>query len=181
MGADKATLMIAGKPLWERQIETLRSMKPNRVLISARTRPAWTPDDIEVVLDEPPSQGPLSGLVAALKTIKTTHLLALAIDLPKMTSTHLFELWNFAAPGVGVMPRSGVYFEPLCAIYPASAELCAAPSLASGQLSLQSLAHGLMQQASIRIFSIAAANKSLYTNINSPEDLTSDSLEAIPR
>src|SRR5437867_2135004 len=82
MGADKAMLEIGGEPLWARQLRRLRELQPERILISARSKPAWCPAEIETVLDEPPSRGPLSGLAAALKIIQTTHLLALAIDLP---------------------------------------------------------------------------------------------------
>src|ERR1035437_8196093 len=113
MGTDKATMMIAGKSLWMRQLQTLRSMIPDNLLISARTRPAWTPYDIEVVLDEPPSQGPLIGLVAALKVIKTTHLLALAIDLPEMTTEHLQRLWQLASENAGIMPNYGRFYEQI--------------------------------------------------------------------
>ncbi|MDE3099592.1 MAG: NTP transferase domain-containing protein [Verrucomicrobiota bacterium] len=48
------------------------------------------------MLDEPPSRGPLSGPAAALKYGRTTHVLALAVDLPRMTSAHLKRLWSLA-------------------------------------------------------------------------------------
>ena len=78
LGADKATLLWEGEPLWSRQLRTLRELAPEKILISARTKPAWCPPEIETVLDEPPARGPLSGIVAALKKMETTHLLALA-------------------------------------------------------------------------------------------------------
>jgi len=84
MGADKATLEIAGEPLWRKQIKLLRELQPQSLCISARERPAWCPLEIEAVLDDPPSRGPLSGLAAALRRLRTSHLLALAIDLPRM-------------------------------------------------------------------------------------------------
>src|SRR5436190_20139911 len=86
MGADKALLGIDGAPLWAWQLQKLRSLSPKKILVSARTRPSWCPADIEVVLDRPPSCGPLSGLSAMLETVQTSHLLVLAIDLPQMTS-----------------------------------------------------------------------------------------------
>src|SRR5438552_6491344 len=84
MGVDKATLRIAGEFLWERQLKVLRELKADALWISARTKPAWCPKEIEVVLDDPPSRGPLSGLSAVLNKMQTTHALALAIDLPRM-------------------------------------------------------------------------------------------------
>src|ERR1041385_7334198 len=126
MGTDKATLNFNGQPLWSRQLGVLRELEPKKVLISGRARPAWLPADIEVVLDESPSRGPLSGLAAALKTARTTHLLALAVDLPRMTSAHLAEIWKFAKPDCGVIPVNGDHLETLCAIYSVTGSVIAA-------------------------------------------------------
>lgn len=82
-----------------RQLNTLRNLCPDKLLISARVQQTWTPANIEAMLDEPPSQGPLCGLTASLRHMRTTHLLSLAIDLPEMTSGHLLELWQRAHPG----------------------------------------------------------------------------------
>ncbi len=171
MGADKSTLMVAGRSLWSRQLETLRSIHPDKLLISARVRPVWAPNDIEIILDEPPSMGPLSGLVAALKCMKTTHLLALAIDLPRMTSDHLVKLIQLASQEKGVIPRCGQFYEPLCAIYPASALPIAESSLAVSRLSLQSLVKTLMEQDNAHIYSVLEIENVLYSNLNSPQDL----------
>jgi hypothetical protein len=40
-----------------RQLEALRSLCPDELLISARVRPVWAPAEIEVVPDMPPSRG----------------------------------------------------------------------------------------------------------------------------
>ena len=116
MGADKATLIFEGEPLWSRQLGTLRELSPEKILISARTKPSWCPPEIETVLDEPPSRGPLSGLAGALKKITTTHLLVLAVDMPWMTSAHLRWLQSRSVHGVGVMPVLRGHCEPLSAI-----------------------------------------------------------------
>jgi molybdopterin-guanine dinucleotide biosynthesis protein A len=171
MGADKATLQIAGAALWSRQLATLRSLSPDALLISARARPAWTPDSIEVALDAPPAQGPLSGLISSLKSVKTTHLLALAIDLPDMTACHLLRLWQLASPDAGVFPQRGEFYEPLCAIYPVCAISSASQMLAAGQRSLQGLVKHLRQQSMAHIYSVTNEEEVLYRNLNHPEDL----------
>lgn len=171
MGVDKATLPVADRPLWLRQLETLRELRPDLLLISARSRPSWAPADIEVVLDESPSRGPLSGLAAALGKMQTTHLLALAIDLPEMTAGHLLKLWSQASPEVGVFPKWGDHYEPLAAIYPASAKLIAERALAAGRLSLQSLIENILERKHGCIHPIEEQDRRLYRNINSPDDL----------
>jgi molybdopterin-guanine dinucleotide biosynthesis protein A len=140
-------------------------------MISARFRPSWTPADVEVVLDEPPSQGPLSGLCAALRHSQTTHLLALAIDLPEMTAEHLMELWQLAWPEVGVIPQCDQLYEPLAAIYPATAVSTAEHALAAGQLSMQSLIENLLELNNVCVYPIREADRHFYRNVNSREDL----------
>src|SRR5260370_25435542 len=74
MGSDKATLLFAGEPLWARQFRTLRELQPEALWLSARVPPAWRPPEIEIVPDEPPSRAPLSGIAAALRRLRTSHL-----------------------------------------------------------------------------------------------------------
>lgn len=106
--------------------------------------------EIEVVLDEPPSRGPLSGLAAALNKIQTTHLLSLAVDLPRMTSTYLKELWACTQPGKGVIPQNGKFLESLCAIYPAERVTVAQAALSDKDVSLRRFVSILSAQRQIR-------------------------------
>jgi molybdopterin-guanine dinucleotide biosynthesis protein A len=171
MGEDKAGLLFAGDPLWSRQLRLLRELRPDALWISARSRPAWCPPDIKVVLDAPPSRGPLSGLSAALSRLQTTHLLALAVDLPQMTAEHLRKLWSLAKPGCGVLPLAGEFFEPLCAIYPAAAASAAKAALASDDVSLQSLAQTLVRKNRAQVHPLSEADRLVYLNVNTPGDL----------
>lgn len=171
MGTDKATLMIGGEPLWVRQLNLLRSLKPDEILLSVRSRPAWCPDGVEVVPDEPPSLGPLSGLVTVLERTRTTHLLMLAIDLPEMTAEHLQRLWQLALLHVSVIPRSEQHYEPLAAIYAGNAKPVAVQLLKQGRLSLQLLAEELLRTKRASIYHVSESERKLYRNVNSPEDL----------
>lgn len=166
MGTDKATLMIGGQWLWNRQLGILRELAPDAIWISARARPSWCPEGIEVILDEAPSRGPLSGITAALGRLQTSHLLALAIDMPQMTAEHIRTLWSGAEAGRGVMPVNENWFEPLCAIYPAEASEVARDALTQGKLSLQNLAHNLSQGNRMTRYEIPEAEKNLYLNLN---------------
>jgi molybdopterin-guanine dinucleotide biosynthesis protein A len=172
MGAGKATLVLNGEPLWSRQLGVLRELKPEKISISARTKPAWCPPEIEVVLDEPPSRGPLSGLAAALKKMQTTHLLALAVDLPRMNAAHLCKLWKLARPNCGVLPSIDGELEPLCAIYPRGEVAAAAEKALSGpDFSLRSFAAALVNQGRLVILPLADAEKDCHLNVNTPEEL----------
>src|SRR5215813_4724950 len=117
MGVDKATFLFRGKPLWQIQLETLRSLRPAEIFVSARTDPLWRPADVQFIADIPPSFGPLSGLAASLAKIHTAHLLALA------TTPRPGSIVSQIGPGRGVVARIENRAEPLAAVYPLEAEI----------------------------------------------------------
>ncbi len=121
MGRDKAAIIFHGQPLWQRQFELLRGLRPEKIFASVRKEPSWLPRDAELLLDGPPSRGPLSGLTRALERMQTSHLVVLAVDMPFMTSEQMGTLWDLATLGCGVLPMIGDRAEPLAAIYPREA------------------------------------------------------------
>ena len=172
MGTDKATLLVDGEPLWSRQIRLLRELKPQAVWVSARASPSWLPPDIRFVADQPPSRGPLSGLAAALERIETTHLIALAADLPKMDAAHLRKLIAHTGPGCGVVPWNEEYFEPLCAVYPMKAAEIAGSLCAGEDVSLQNFVRTLVEARLVQPLALAPWEKPFYANLNTPADLS---------
>ncbi|HEY9510511.1 MAG TPA: molybdenum cofactor guanylyltransferase [Verrucomicrobiae bacterium] len=171
MGADKATLILEGENLWQKQLQLLRAFEPEALWISARIRPVWCPLEIEVIFDEVPSRGPLSGIAAALSRMQTTHLLTLAVDMPAMSLEFLRKLRNFARPGCGVIPTNEKFFEPLAGIYPAAALSPAIESLKSNQLSLQSFAQKLCNAGLLQTCVLQENERALFRNLNEPRDL----------
>jgi len=172
MGRDKATIEIEGQPLWKRQLKLLRSLGPEQVFISARTRPEWLPEDVELLLDDLPSRGPLSGLTKALGAMRSTFLIALAVDMPFMNREQLLELLNTATAGCGVVPVVDGQAEPLAAIYPAEAASDFAAALSGPDFSLQRIVRELIANGKIRPVPISGPTAFLYRSVNSPGDLT---------
>jgi molybdopterin-guanine dinucleotide biosynthesis protein A len=165
MGRDKATIEFEGEPLWRRQLQLLRALEPEKLFVSARTKPEWLPDGVELLLDDPPSRGPLSGLTKALTAMRTTHLIALAVDMPFMTVRELRRLLELATENRGVVPVIGERAEPLAAIYPAHAAADFKVAIAGQDFSLQRL---------VRKFALGhkIAGKEavdLYRSVNTPE------------
>ncbi len=171
MGKDKAQVTLGGEQLWSRQLKILRGLRPEKILVSARVRPTWCAPEIGVVLDQSPSYGPLSGFAAVLRQIQTTHLLVLAIDLPRMTVMHLQNLWMMAKPGMGIIPQNGDFFEPMCAIYSAGSGVIAQRDLANKEFSLQSLVQNLLEQDLVHPYRLPDLEQQLYSNVNTPDDL----------
>ncbi len=173
MGTDKATFPFRGKPLWRVQLETLRRLRPAEIFISARTDPKWHPHDVMFVADGPPSRGPLSGLAAAMTRMTTTYLLALAIDMPWMSTEYLEFLCAQIEPARGVLPKIGSRAEPLAAIYPREAAIETARALAGTDFSLQSLTCDLVAVGKLRSIPVTQREEKFFRNINELADLES--------
>jgi len=171
MGRDKATIAWEGKPLWERQLELLRGLLPDKIFVSGRSRPNWLPDDVEVLIDDPPSRGPLSGLTKALAVMRTTHLIALAVDMPFLTSDEMRALSTLAATGSGVVPLIGEQAEPLAAIYPAEAAQDFRAALGGSDLSLQTVVGTLAEAGKVKLWPVAGERARFYRSVNEPGDL----------
>jgi len=171
MERDKATIVFHGQPLWRRQVELLRSLGPEKILISAREEPPWLPIGVELLLDEPPSRGPLSGLTKALEQMRTSHLVALAVDMPFMTSEQMQVLWSLATIGCGVLPMMGARAEPLAAIYPAEAASHFAAGLAGRDFSLQTLSRHLVRTGKVQTWEVPDEARDFFRSVNEPGDL----------
>ena len=171
MGCDKATLVWRGRPLWEWQFEKLRALRLERILLSARSDAGWRPGDVELIVDLPPSCGPLSGLVATLAAIATDHLLVLAVDMPFMTTEHLRSLCSSVTNGVGVMPMINGKAEPLCAIYPKEARKTVEQALDGNDFSLQAAAKKLVALDILELKPISGPEQEFYKSVNEPRDL----------
>jgi molybdopterin-guanine dinucleotide biosynthesis protein A len=171
MGRDKATIVFRGRPLWQRQIALLRELQPEKFFVSARQVPSWLPLDTELLLDEPPSHGPLSGLTKAFERMQTSHLVVLAVDMPFMTGEQMRDLWSLATNGCGVLPMMGERAEPLAAIYPREASRDFLVAVAGNDFSLQRLSRHLVEEGKLRVLQVSPGNEELYRSVNEPGDL----------
>jgi molybdenum cofactor guanylyltransferase len=169
MGCDKALLEIEGEPLWRRQLETLRRLSPEQLMLSGPRREEWS--ECELVADEVDDAGPLAGVAAALAKNATPLLVVLAVDLPLMTTDFLQSLLALCLYGRGVVPRGAGGFEPLAAVYPANCASFAAAALRSGDFSMQSFVREGMSAHLLVEREISDAEIPLFANLNTPADL----------
>ena len=171
MGRDKATMDFGGRPMWERQLELLRALGPDKIFVSARIKPAWAAGDVEVLIDDPPSRGPLSGLTKALSEVGAAHLLVLAVDMPFMTAEELRRSLALTADGCGVVPMIGRRAEPLAAIYPAEAAADFQAALAGADFSLQTVMHQLAGAGKVKLRMVPETDAQPYRSVNEPGDI----------
>ena len=170
MGRDKAFIEIEGVPLWQRQLQTLTQLAPKQIFLAGPARPEWVDADCETIADEPGDIGPLGGLMAALERCVAPLLLALAVDLPHITSDFLGRLVALSESDQGTIPNTG-QLEPLAAIYPISAWAIAEAQSRHGDYSLQTFARRCVDYDLIREHLVAPPDAALFLNLNTPADL----------
>lgn len=172
MGRDKALLPApAGGQMWERQREVLRAAGAAQIFLSARPEQQWAKAAggfVATLHDAMPGGGPMVGLTAAFERSAQSHVAALAIDLPNITSSWFAELRGRCGPGVGVVGRRGGFFEPLAAIYPRALMWLAWEALARGDYSLQRLAAAAVEQGSLLVRDISDTEAEWFANWNEP-------------
>jgi molybdopterin-guanine dinucleotide biosynthesis protein A len=108
-----------------------------------------------------------------MNRMNTTHLLALAIDMPWMSNTYLEFLCAQIEAGCGVLPRIGDRAEPLAAIYPREAASEIGRVLAGEDFSLQSLTCHLVAAGKLRVISVTQLEEKFFRNVNELADLKS--------
>lgn len=173
MGRDKATMEIAGVPLWRRQVDLLGSICET-VVVSAPECPAWLPDGGLFVPDLPSARGPMSGLLAALEWAAArgaSHVLALAVDLPRMTPGILRKLAGGCRPGQGMVPIGTGRFEPLCAVYPVEALPVLLKMAGEGCWKLQDAVKHLLSEGLLIAETRSPGDEAVFFNLNSPGEL----------
>ena len=169
MGRDKATLDLAGGPLWRRQADTLWQTGASEVFLSARPEQSWWRDGgcfSAVLHDAFPDCGPIMGITAALERTSHPHIAVMAIDLPAMPVEWFRLLLEQCSPRVGCVGRNGTHYEPLAAVYPQEMKWLAWEQIARGEYSLQKLLADAERQGLIRSFAITAAQQPWFSNLN---------------
>lgn len=93
MGADKALVDFDGQPMIRRAIDTLRAARLPVAIAGARSSlEAYAP----VIPDAESGLGPLGGICSALRSTEARHAVFLPVDLPRMPSSLIVFLLEYA-------------------------------------------------------------------------------------
>lgn len=165
-GADKALLPLAGRPLIAHAIDRLEP-QVERLCISANGDPARLARfGLPVLPDQAASQGPLSGILAALDwaaPLGATHLVTAPTDAPFLPPDLTPRL---LLAGDTALARSGGNDHPTFGLWPVALRDPLRAFLASGA------------KTSIRAFADAQGaaradfpDDGAFSNLNTPQDL----------
>lgn len=133
---------------------------------------AGLPADVGVVADEIAHQGPLGGLVTALKESRDDWVLAVAADMPWLQPDLIRALWDARGDAQVVVPLTDKGPEPLLALYHRDCLPVARRVLASGRRRLVAM-FGELRVVEVPVEALRGADPGLVSlfNVNTPEDL----------
>jgi len=170
MGADKAFVPLAGRPLIAHVLDRLEP-QVERVLISANGDPARFAGLGCMVVPDAAPRGPLSGVLAALTAaaaLGATHLVSTPVDTPFLPGDLVPQLLLAAegSPAGLALATDATGDHPATALWPVALAPALAAFLASGDAKVTRFTTA--QAAARALFPDPRA----FLNLNTPEDLS---------
>ncbi len=161
MGTKKADLMLGGQTLLEIQVQKLKMLGIEDIMVSGYDKPV---EGTRAVADVYPGKGPLGGVHACLKAAEKPACLVVSVDTPLVPAEVLEELIR-EHEGDATVLAHGDLIEPLLAVYDSSLNERAETLILSDSWSMR------------RMSSNPAVKRVEYTgdmdlllNCNTPED-----------
>ena len=173
MGRDKALIEIDGRPLWHIQLTKLQAVCGEVIVCGSRSQQAlFQTESVPFAPDATADLGPLSGMARALESTQRSHVLVLAVDMPKMSERYLQGLCDAAQKHCGVVPERAGRLESLCAVYPVDLLPWVISLLSGNDRSLRSLIRIALQKRLMRPFPVPDSDLELFENWNAPADIS---------
>lgn len=171
-GMNKSFLEMEGRYFLEILLQTLRPLF-SEILLVTRTPRLYEHYNLKIVQDIYPTQCSLTGIHAALTYSPSSHTFITACDTPLVKRDLISILiQELSAYDEVVVPKHGVHFEPLCAIYSRTCIPCLEYLLSNNNLKISELYH-YVRTKEIPSQRLICADPKLesFVNINTPRDL----------
>ena len=170
MGTDKALLPLGGATLVEHVARQVASVAGSATLVGAPERYAHL--DLPALADLYPGEGPLGGVITALRHSTSEWSLVAACDMPAVSGQTFRELLRHARPNTDaiILAGHGGRPNPLCGLYSAAALPVLEQAFAAGVRSM----HHALERLRVHIVPSSGA----AANVNTPEEW--DAVRALP-
>ena len=166
-GRDKSALCVGGRRILERQLDELRQLTDDILLVGAHE----DVPGVHRVADRVPDSGPLGGLDAALAAARDDRLIVVACDMPFITARFLESLVALSDPVDAVVPRTERGYHPLCAVYRRSCHSAVIRRLVERRLKMLELFEDLRMHVVDRAYVATFGGERLLANVNTPDEL----------
>ncbi|MBW1696836.1 MAG: molybdenum cofactor guanylyltransferase [Deltaproteobacteria bacterium] len=171
-GNNKAFLKIGGIRLIDRVIDTLLSIF-DQVLIVAKDASMYEKFNLPVVEDLLDAQSPLAGIHAGLLSVSTDFAFFVGCDTPFIKREVIEILLDEIEQQADVIvPYSGLYYQPLCAVYSKRCVPVIEAQLEAGDMKVDHFFYRLnVKTVSYDLFEGVDRNLLSFFNVNDPSDL----------
>jgi molybdopterin-guanine dinucleotide biosynthesis protein A len=169
-GRDKGSLHVGGRSILAHQLEVLRQLSDDILLVGGRTE-GLVAAGVRSVPDRVPQSGPLGGLDAALGAALDDRLIVVACDMPFISPEFLENLVALSDSVDAVVPRTERGYHPLCAVYRRSCHPAVIRRLAEHRLKMLELFEDLKVHVVDRESMALFGGERLLTNVNTPDEL----------
>lgn len=169
IGGDKPLRSLAGETLLEIATAQARQWS-DIVVVAVRDGTQAGGAALRCIVDEPGIDGPLAGLVAALREAEVLDreaVLTIPADMPFLPGDLAERLAAELGGGRAAIASSGGHLHPVCGLWRVSALTGLADYLASGRRSLK----GFAEAVGVRAIEWPTEKPDNFFNINSTEDL----------
>ena len=170
-GCDKSALLVDGRAILDRQIDTLTPLVEDLMIVGHSVNVTHLIPGARVIADIVPGCGPLGGLHAALTSARSEVLFLVACDMPYVSSAFVEHLLSLAGEADAIVPQTERGYHPLCAVYTRACLEPAAAQLADRRLKMLEL----LDRVRVRVVPIEeircfGAPDRLLANVNTPAD-----------
>jgi len=138
-GRNKAFMRLGGRHFLTRILETVR-LHLDDCLIVTRQVELYREWPATIVADRLPVRSPLTGIHAGLLSMPGDYALVTSCDTPLLQKAVVARLLGELEPEADVIvPASGTYFQPLCALYSRRCAAVIEELLAQGEVKVDRL------------------------------------------
>jgi molybdopterin-guanine dinucleotide biosynthesis protein A len=170
-GADKGALLVGGRRIVERQLEVLRQVSDDIVIVGHRMFEETCDAGVRYVADRVADSGPLGGLDAAFAATADDCLIVIASDMPFVNRPLLSSLVRLSDSVDAVVPRTERGYHPLCAVYRRSCHPVVIRRLVERRLKMVEL----LEDLSVRVVEqddlAEYGGERVLANVNTPDEL----------
>ena len=171
-GRNKAFLRLENRSYLERTIDALSDCT-DKLLLVTREPDVYKKCNLEVVKDIFDVRSPLAGIHAGLVHMRAEYAFCTSCDSPLLQKEVVKILIDSIHPGVDVIvPASGTYYQPLCAVYSKRCVPFIEELLIRGEFKTDRLfEHVAVKKIPYECIQEVDPGLTSFFNVNFPEDL----------
>jgi len=171
-GRNKAFLQLGGRRFLTRVLDAVSAYLDDCLIVTRQTG-LYREWPVKIVADRLAVHSPLAGIHAGLLSMRSEFALVTSCDTPFLKKAVVKRLLTALEPDVEVIvPASGTFFQPLCALYSRRCAPVIEEILAQGEVKVDRLyARVRVKRVAYRHFEAVDPELLSFFNVNTPGDL----------